>query len=172
MRDLAKNIGISATAIYHYFPSKELILREVRLRAARALNGRIRGINPELSPHEFLHALGREYVAFADENPNLYKLLFETALGAEKETNSDHPVMYFTYMAARDALRKAADIEKDKFDPRYGAMLGWIMLHGFCSLMMSGVLPPAEGMSRETLKEIFFRFYSGADHGNAPNAKL
>ena len=27
--------------------------------------------------------------------------------------------------------------------------MGWMMLHGFCSLMMSGVLPPAEGMSRD-----------------------
>ena len=43
------------------------------------------------------------------------------------------------------------------FDPRYPAMVGWIMLHGFCSLMMSGLLPPAEGMSREMLLQVFLR---------------
>jgi hypothetical protein len=39
-------------------------------------------------------------------------------------------------------------------------MMGWIVLHGFCSLMLSGLLPPAEGMSRETLQDLFMKFYA------------
>ena len=46
-------------------------------------------------------------------------------------------------------------------DPRHEAMMGWMMLHGFCSLMISGMLPPAEGMTRESLKDLFMHYYAG-----------
>lgn len=160
MRSLAGKVGVSATAIYHYFSSKDEILRTLRLRAAEMLNIRIRSIDPSLSGFEFLAALGREYLAFAEENQNLYHLLFETPLDDGKEGKTDHPVLYYTYRAARDALRKMADAGEIPTDPRYGAMMGWIMLHGFSSLMMSGVLPPAEGMSKATLREVFMSFYA------------
>ncbi len=160
MRNLAKKIGVSATAIYHYFSSKDEILRNLRLRAAEILNARIRSIPGELPARDFLKALGKEYIAFAEENPNFYRLLFEAPLDDRTEGLADHPVLYYTYRAARDALARMAETGGIPDDPRYGAMMGWIMLHGFSSLMMSGILPPAEGMSKETLREVFLSFYA------------
>ncbi len=164
MRRLATQVGVSATAIYHYYESKDAILRQLRIKAAEMLNDRIRRIDSRLSPQDFLAELGRQYVAFAQENPNMYRLLFEAPVDERAETE-DHPVLYYTYLAARRALEKAA---MGHGDPRYEAMMGWIMLHGFCSLMMSGLLPPAEGMSRETLQELFMSYYAhgGPDRAN------
>jgi AcrR family transcriptional regulator len=160
MRRLASKVGVSATAIYHYFESKEAILRKLRIGAAEKLNDRIRGIDASLSPDDFLAELGRQYLGFAQENPNLYRLLFEAPFDERAEAE-DHPVMYYTYLAARGALEKMAAQGVQMPDPRHGAMMGWMMLHGFCSLIMSGLLPPAEGMSRESLQELFMRYYSG-----------
>jgi len=159
MRRLASKVGVSATAIYHYFPSKEAILQKLRINAAEKLNDRIRAIDPSLSPHEFIEELGRQYLAYAQENPNLYRLVFEAPFD-ERVGAEDHPVMYFTYFAARGALQEMAGEGLIKHDPRHGAMMGWMMLHGFCSLMMSGVLPPAEGMTRESLQELFLHYYA------------
>ncbi len=164
MRRLAGSLGVSATAIYHYFESKEAILRKLRIRAAEKLNDRIRAIDPRLPPHEFLHELGLQYLAYAQENPNLYRLLFEAPFDERAEAE-DHPVLYFTYLAARGALEKLAAQGVSMPDPRHGAMMGWMMLHGFCSLMMSGLLPLAEGMTRESLQELFMRYYSGGPTG-------
>jgi len=181
MRSLAAEVGVTATTIYHYFENRDEILRRVRLGAAEKLNRAIRAIDPALAPHEFLAELGRRYLAFARENANLYRLLFEAvfddngANGAASEGSArkpgeaegptwkqeDHPVLYFTYLAARGALEKMASQGHKMPDPRHGAMMGWMMLHGFCSLMMSGVLPPAEGMTRQSLEELFMRYYSG-----------
>jgi AcrR family transcriptional regulator len=158
MRDLAGRVGVSATAIYHYFSSKGELVRTLRLRAVELLNRRIRAISRDLPGPEFLSALGREYLDFAENNPNLYRLVFEAPL--DEESSADHPVFYYTYRAARDALQKMAEAGVHPVDPRYGAMMGWTMLHGFSSLMMSGVLPPAEGMSKDTLREVFMSFYS------------
>ena len=159
MRRLAGKVGVSATAIYHYFESKEAILRKLRIGAAEKLNDRIRGIDPRLPPQVFLADLGQQYLAYAQENPNLYRLLFEAPFDERVEAE-DHPVLYFTYIAARGALEKMAEQGIPIPDARHGAMMGWMMLHGFCSLMMSGMLPLAEGMTRESLQELFMSYYS------------
>ncbi len=166
MRRLAGRVGVSATAIYHYFDSKESILRKLRLDAAEMLNDRIRPIDASLAPQEYLAQLGKEYVGFAEENPNLYQLLFEAPFD-ERSEKEDHPVLYYTYVAARRALERMSSSTAVQLDSRYAAMAGWIMLHGFCSLMMSGLLPPAEGLSREVLREVFFNMYTngGQVHG-------
>jgi hypothetical protein len=68
-------------------------------------------------------------------------------------------VLYFTYLSARGALEKMAQQGMPIADPRHNAMMGWMMLHGFCSLMMSGMLPPAEGMTRDSLQDLFMGYY-------------
>jgi AcrR family transcriptional regulator len=167
MRRLAERVGVSATAIYHYFESKESLLRRLRLDAAELLNDRIRPIDEGLAPHDYLAELGRQYVGFAEANPNLYQLLFEAPFD-ERAEKEDHPVLYYTYVAARGALERMSRSTGLTFEPRYSAMAGWIMLHGFCSLMMSGLLPPAEGLSREMLRQAFFAMYS---QGGPPPGK-
>ncbi|UCF96790.1 MAG: TetR/AcrR family transcriptional regulator [Spirochaetaceae bacterium] len=161
MRDLARRVGVTATAIYHYFESKEVLLLKIKLRAAEKLNSRIRAIDPKLGPVQTIRELGMRYIEFAEEHPNLYRLLFDTPIGTTPLGQTDQPVLYYTYYVARNALERMAAAEMYPHDPRYGAMMGWTMLHGFCSLLMSGSLELAEGMDREQLKELFLRFYSG-----------
>jgi AcrR family transcriptional regulator len=161
MRDLARRVGVTATAIYHYFEHKEALLLQIKLRAAEKLNGMIRAIDPQLDPHETLHRLGARYIEFAQEHPNLYRLLFETPIGKTPLGEAEQPVLYYTYYVARNALERMAASKTYPLDPRYGAMMGWIMLHGFCSLLISGSLQLAEGMDRQELKELFLRFYTG-----------
>ena len=160
MRTLARRVGVSATAIYHYFESKAELVLQLKLRAVELLNARIRAIDPALAPMEALHRLGREYITFAEQHPNLYRLVFETPIGETPLGTQDQPVLYFTYHRARSLLERLAAQGRYLVDPRYGAMMGWTMLHGFSSLLLSGSLQLAEGMDREQLKELFLRFYS------------
>ena len=160
MRDIAKRVGVSATAIYHYFENKEKLLLKVKLQAAEKLNKRIRRIDPALTPIEAIHRLGEEYIVFAQEYPNLYRLLFETPIGKTPLGQAEHPVLYYTYYTARNTLDRMVETKTPLHDTRYSAMMGWIMLHGFCSLIMSGNLQLVEGMNREELRELFLRFYS------------
>jgi AcrR family transcriptional regulator len=161
MRDLATRVGVTATAIYHYFHGKGELLLQLKLRTVELLNARIRGLDAALDPMERLHRLGREYLAFAEENPNLYRLVFEAPIGKTSLAASEQSVLYYTYRVARSALQRLAAEGEYPLDPRYGAMMGWIMLHGFSSLLMSGNLELAEGMERAQLRELFLRFYAG-----------
>ena len=164
MRDLAKRVGVSATAIYHYFENKEELLLQIKLQAAEKLNSRIRVIDPELTPMESIHHLGEEYIAFAEEHPNLYRLLFETPVGKTSLGQTEQPVLYYTYYAARDILERITETKTHQYNPHSHAMMGWTMLHGFCSLIISGNLQLVEGMNREELKELFLHFYSRGGH--------
>lgn len=165
MRGLARKAGVTATAIYHYFASKEELVLQLKLRAARKLNERIRRIDPALSAHERIHRLGQEYIGFAEEHPNLYRLLFETPIGGAALGEAEQSLLYFTYHVAREALEQLANSGLYPVDPRYGAMMGWTMLHGFSSLLLSGSLQLAEGMKKEELKRLFLDFYSGGGIG-------
>src|SRR4030042_4982515 len=81
MRALARKVGVTATAIYHYFADKEELLLQLKLRAARKLNERIRRIDPALPPRERIHRLGQEYIGFPEKHPHPSPPLFGTPPG-------------------------------------------------------------------------------------------
>ena len=161
MRTLASSLGITPTTIYNYFESKDGLLMELKLRAAKLLNRAIAQIDPALDPHASLEEVGRRYVAFAESHPNHYRLLFEEiSESGFRKNKKKKPEIYYTYYTARNALERLRASGKHPVEPKYGAMTGWIMLHGFCSLLISGRLEPAEGMEPSELKRFFLSVYT------------
>lgn len=159
MRALARSAGVSATTVYAHFESKEALIRALELRVAELLNARIRTIDPSLSAHDTLHELGRRYIAFAREEPRLYHLLF-TGDMLQDPTEEERKVLYFTYFTARNALQRAAAEGELPVQPEISAMMGWAMLHGFSSLLLTGRLQPAEGLDTEQLEQVFMSIYA------------
>ena len=47
-----------------------------------------------------------------------------------------------------------------RFDPAEVAMVGWIMLHGFASLLTAGTLEAVTGMHRDAVRSLFLEAYS------------
>jgi AcrR family transcriptional regulator len=160
MRALAKRVGVSATIIYHYFQSKEELLYQLRLLAAEKLNAKIRGLENHPDPHTALNLLGKEYISFAETNPELYRLLLHSNTGDVPFSEKKHPVIFYTYFVARKCLERMAEKQKLSLNPSYDAMMGWVMLHGFSSLLLAGNLELVEGMNRKELKEVFFKYYT------------
>ena len=163
MRTLAKKVGVTATSIYHYFENKEELMLQLKLRAAEKLNSYIIPIENEPDPDTVLMKLGPGYIQFAQEHPRLYRFLFETSKGEIPFEEADKPVLYHTYLVARKANQIKAERGDFSGKPEEGAMVGWMMLHGFCSLMLSGLLQAAEGLELEQLKEMFLNFFNQAD---------
>ena len=166
MRKLAAGVGVTATTLYHYFDSKEALLLKLKLTAAERLNGMIREIEDNPDPGQVLKDLGSVYIRFAETYPRLYRFLFETPLFNLPLTAEDTPVIYYTYFVARRAIEREHEARSIEVEARADAMMGWTMLHGFCSLLISGTLQPAEGLSTEELKRIFMQMYSGGPHGD------
>jgi len=160
MRSLARDTGVTATTIYHYFENKEDLLHQLRLRFAERLNASIRQIEDDPDPSRVLTNLGWRYIEFAERYPKIYRFLFETTLIKSELTLKDTSVFYYTYYVARSALERIKKAEKLYIDPAHGALMGWTMLHGFCSLLLAGTLQPAEQIDNKQLKQIFMSYYA------------
>jgi len=159
MRRLADAAGVTPTTLYYYFDSKDHILAQIKLRAAKRLNGKLQRLDLA-DPMGALRELARAHVAFAEEHPRLYRLFMERLPSRPRLTDDEQRTLHFSYFAAERAFEALEKSETGRFDPRSKAMEKWVLLHGFVSLLASGALETVVGAGREELKKTFFDLYA------------
>jgi len=97
IRGIAKEVGMSAMSLYTYFENKADIVTYLQVQAvdelSSELNTAVAGAN---SPEHVVAALGRSYIAFAEDKAGEFNLAFRT-----EEHNGDMPD------AVRERLKKA-----------------------------------------------------------------
>lgn len=138
MRAVAARVGISATAIYHYFENKQALVDRVVLSGFRRfedyLQSAIEGL-PEDS-RERLHALGLAYLRFAAENRQYFKVMF-TIQPEDPRAIEDLPGEG-GYVVLRDTVERAMNvgtIRRD--DPDLVALYLWCHVHGLATLSLA-----------------------------------
>jgi AcrR family transcriptional regulator len=139
LREVARAVGVSATALYRHFPDKAALLRalaaegEERLAAVqRAAAQAAGGGKPGFA------AMGRAYVRFALDNPALFRLIFST-LPPAGDPFSRPPEE--TPAAFRMLRENAARLAPPGAGPEVGkllAMEAWAMVHGLAVLILDG----------------------------------
>lgn len=140
MRNLAKQLGCSATAPYRYFENHEALVATLRAsvfaRFAEHLNRELLDIS---EPEERLRRLGRSYVDFALDNPTAYRLMFDlkppTASCPELITQSRRSFEPLKVVAGDFVSARNLPYGADTF-----AHLFWAQLHGLVSLSFSNKL--------------------------------
>ena len=139
LREVARAVGVSATALYRHFPDKAALLRalaaegEERLAAAQsAAAGTAGGGKPGFA------AMGRAYVRFALDNPALFRLIFSTLPRAGDPFGRPPEE---TPAAFRMLRENAARLAPPGAGPEVGkllAMEAWAMVHGLAVLILDG----------------------------------
>jgi AcrR family transcriptional regulator len=133
LREIARKIGVSATALYRHFPNKKALLNALaqegldmlaraQIAATEHAGGGIAGFN----------ASGRAYVRFALANPALFRLI----MACGKAENSK---------AMQFLLQNVADLAPAAATPseRHAhAMRAWSMVHGLATLMLDRMIQP------------------------------
>lgn len=133
LREVARAVGVSATAVYRHFPDKRALMEALatdgleRLSAAQhaaaeAVGGGVPGFA----------ATGRAYVRFALENPALFRLIFSnpTDAGRRLGDTEDPPE------AMRLLRANAAAVAPAGVDPHILALSAWSIAHGLSMLML------------------------------------
>ena len=155
LRELSREVGVSATAIYRHFPDKQALM------AALAHEGveRLAAVQREASVRAgggragFL-ASGLSYVRFAADNPALFRLVFSCAqtedlLDASIDTVSSamqglrRDIEQLMPAALPDAARKAA------------ALHAWALVHGLAQLLLDRQIPADWALIERTLSGSF-----------------
>ena len=147
LRETARRVGVSATAAYRHFASKEDLLASVAAEGFRELGAAMevatRGPNP-------LSRAGLAYVEFAQQNRGLFRLMFGPVLAVRAK--------YPALRAATEGvevvlLRRVAEIDQRPLDDNLAAMAAFGLVHGLSYLVVDGFIPAARaaGLAEEIL---------------------
>jgi AcrR family transcriptional regulator len=109
MRSIAERAGVSPTAIYYYFASKDELFERIKFDIMDELGARIAAATARGgSARDRLAALVRAYVEWCLERPHLARLLMEELPPQEELTEEKMRKYYVVFFAARDLIEEAA----------------------------------------------------------------
>ena len=140
LRQLAKEVGVSANAAYRHFDDKDALLTAMAAegfrRFAAAQTASVQGL---ALAEDRLKASGRAYVAFAQAHPALYRLMFQRmpqilcdpAMAAEAGGG-----MSVLLEAASSLVGAPVTDER----VRVAAAASWSLVHGLSALAQGGQL--------------------------------
>ena len=180
MRAVARDVGVSATAIYRHFKSKDDLLRVVvRVGSERFALYLTRGLEGK-TPLERLQRTGEGYLDFAFDHPEDYRIMFlswdRLDLGAHSERGTTQPAPMFRFFLDRvkECLPQAPQPTPDVV--MRSALLFWAQVHGMASLYIAGggasLFPEEEfremaRLQAQTLIQLWSASHEGA-HRNEP----
>ncbi|KAA0593007.1 AcrR family transcriptional regulator [Azospirillum lipoferum] len=144
MRALGARVGLSASALYAYFPTKRDLLRALWWDAVSELHLRMQNISDsEPDPVAAIRAIGRAYAEFAAENPVRFNVLFIIDQGELAEELKSSGVRAAAYELFRQRVAEA--IERGRLrpgDPDLAAQTLWAGIHGVLTLTSSSASFP------------------------------
>jgi AcrR family transcriptional regulator len=145
LREVARAVGVSATAVYRHFPDKDALmaalareglarLAQAQREAAAAAGGGGAGFA----------ATGLAYVRFALANPALFRVIFASSAphsvhgpsGEEPEAGA----------LLRENVAAMAGIDVAAPETTVLAVRSWALVHGLAVLILDGRLPADESL--------------------------
>lgn len=167
MRAVARRVGVSATAIYHYFENKQALVDRVVLSGFRRfLQYLEEAAETADAPHDRLHALGRAYLRFATENRQYFKVMF-TIHPEDPRTIEDLPGGggYELLRSTVEQAMETGHIRRE--DPDLVAFYLWAHVHGLATLTLFCELEP-DGPCGADPEELLDRFRPLTRYGLRP----
>lgn len=143
LRALAKQLGVSAPALYRHFSDRESLLAELAVSGFEELRERLLAVDQQV-PRRALIDIGLVYVAFAQDEPNLYRLMF----GGRVLPKEAHPHLDNAGHGAFHVLQDTIDRAQQAgyLKPMPLALMtaaAWSLVHGLAQLTIDGHLPAA-----------------------------
>lgn len=146
-RSLAAALGCSTQPIFRLYPSMEALRRAV-LEAALAVYHRDRAARVKASPEPPYKAAGLAYIAFARDEPALFRLLFMRSRSGERE--SPEAVDWAPDIALAGSAAGLAGPEAELFHLEM-----WAFVHGIAVMTATGYLPLEEATVSRMLTELY-----------------
>lgn len=153
-RQLAREVGASTMAVYHYFGGMPRLFAAVIDEGFRRLDAHLAAVPITRDPVTDLAELALAYRTAARVNPHLYDLMFGLTApehhGGQKHEDaaSEEPSTaqraYKNLVGACERAINAGRIHAD--EPAHAAAQLWSMLHGYVTLEMSGHISHPDGL--------------------------
>jgi AcrR family transcriptional regulator len=140
LREVARRLGVSPAAMYRHFPDRDALLGEVARvargeLARRMLDevGRVHETGPRTRSVLAFRAVGRGYIRFAQDEPNLLATAFLPIMPSAEAIEDPSP--WHILAGALDDLAATGAMPPER---RAGAeTIAWSAVHGFAVLRAS-----------------------------------
>ncbi|MFD4926475.1 TetR/AcrR family transcriptional regulator [Streptomyces goshikiensis] len=169
LREASARVGVSPSAAYHHFGSRDELVSALSEVVLARLGNRLRETMeaaPEQGP-ERLAACGRAYVTWAVEDPAVARLVFRGGATTAQSAVSPHP---------HDVLTTELDRLTDAGHLPSGARPGaefvvWAAIHGLAVLLIDGLvhIDDRQGVEFQTERLVFATF-NGLARETAPES--
>ena len=146
-REVAKKLGVSVGPIFTWYETMEQLKADVHAQARHLYREYIeRGL---AGPVPFL-GVGQQYLRFAKDEPELYRLLFlrrpDSVSGGAMEA------LKFSQDLARESLMRIYHMEAWMADCYFRDL--WLVVFSFATLIVTGDCPYTDGEMSAVLSEI------------------
>ncbi|MDU6265399.1 MAG: TetR-like C-terminal domain-containing protein [Anaerocolumna aminovalerica] len=149
-RGLGAELGTSTRPIFTAFRNMEEVQRETVLAARALYNGYVeRGLAEENA----FKGVGMQYIAFAREEPGLFRLLFMTAYKAPFDLDNVLPAIDENSDKILASIQNAYGLSWELSYRLYQNL--WIFTHGIACLYATGVSRLTEEEVSARLTEVF-----------------
>jgi len=142
IRNIADEISYSVGTVYVYFKDKNSILHELHTLGFKQLGGEMRVLFSVADPMERLAAIGRIYIRFAIDNPDMYDLMFnmkapmEFLEKMEEEEWNEGKVTFNVLKTTVEQCIAQGYFMDHQLEPLSFTI--WSTVHGMCSLHIRG----------------------------------
>ena len=145
MREVAANVGVSPSAVYHHFPDKDSLLGELgklvfdeMATFQEAEMAKFSGKSLAQARKRF-RACGYSYVEFARNNANLFRLCFGPLCVGDHESEKNDNRAWKLLVTTLDEMTALGQVHP-KIRPM-AEILAWTSIHGMSMLILDGLLP-------------------------------
>lgn len=164
LRAVARRAGVSAPSIYRHFADVDAIMTVVAEQAFDELVAALRDAgDPTATSVERLHAVCGAYLEFAEERPELYRVMFggvwNAAIALERHPDEEARLRGMgleTFEPLVAALTACVDDGASASDdPQGDAVTLWLGLHGLADQRQAAPLFPwPEGVDRALVRRL------------------
>ena len=160
-RTVAARLGCSTQPIFSNFPGMDALLKAVLTRAYEIYAARIYQAMDE-GRYPAYKASGMAYIAFAVEEPQLFRLIFMRDRRGEEinDMTDEAETIIMMIMNATGLSRKDAG-------QLHGDM--WIFVHGLAAMYVTGFYLYNEAAVSETLTRVYFSLLEHYQKGSESN---
>ena len=133
IRSLAKESGVSQTAPYRHFETKEALYASVATNGFKKLSKACYIDTKKNVTKKHLVEIGCRYIEFGIENANTYDLMFGTAVRKFKDYPDLHEAANKTYDNMRSSFSELAKESEDII--AFKCLTLWSMVHGLVGII-------------------------------------
>lgn len=145
LRGLARQVGVSPTAVYRHFPDKKALMQALAEAGIAQMGERQRQAAQDAQPGQAFAATGRAYVRWALANPALFRLVFgQCQVGR---------TVFGDNLAANMLRNYAEGFTGSEAGTQRFMVQAWAVVHGLAMLMLDGQLPHDDALIDQVIDQ-------------------